>query len=248
MKTFQRVLIAAALLLPGVSQAEQFYLGYSHWNYQVSGVYQDNGSNYDLDGSLNASTNSRALYRLRWDTGPGWWPDLAASYSRIAVTGQRTITTGGPGIGGLPVGQASSTANIDANVRDMDATLRYGVPLGWARLSGGVTVKQLKGDVTVSDNAATPPQSRRNVDEVFPMAHAFIEVPLGSRVRIGLGGDWIAARGNEADSILAMVRIKLIGPLDLTGGWQRKRYKVRTDRYLLDAKLQGWQFGGELAF
>jgi hypothetical protein len=247
MKTLHRVVIAAALALPAAAQAEQFYLGYSDWNYKVSGEYQSGGTAYDLSNGFEARRSSRALYRLRWDTGPGWWrPDLAASYGRIQVSGHRTISRG-IGIGPIPP-QTDSTAFVYADVHDLDATARWPLQLGWGRLSAGVTLKQLKGDVQITDSAATPQQTRQPVNALFPLLHTFLEVPIGSRLRIGAGGDWIAGRGDTADSIVAMARLKLIGPLDLTGGWQRKRYKVHTDNYLLDTRLQGWQFGGELAF
>lgn len=244
MKLTRCALLVTALALPLAAQAEQFYAGYSYWDNRVSGTYRDNGVDYDINDGLAASTRSRALYRLRWDTPTPWLPDLAASYGRIVVAGQRTVTSGG--IGGLPIGQTTSTADVDADVSDIDATLRYGLALDWARISLGVTVKQLKGDIDV--NNAGAPQSRRSVDQVFPMAHLFAEVPFGSRVRLGVGGDWISAKGDAADNILAMLRVKLIGPLDITGGWQRKHYKVDSNGYFLDATLQGWQVGGELAF
>jgi hypothetical protein len=250
MNRLHRILIAATLALPVAARAEntgyteQFYLGYSDWNYKVAGEYQSGGSAYDLGNGFDASRSSRGLYRLRWDTGPGWWrPDLAASFGRIEVSGQRNITSSG-NIGPIPV-QGNSTAEVDANVRDLDATARWPWQFGWARLSAGLTLKQLRGDVLVTDSAA---QRREPVNALFPLLHAFLEVPIGSRLRIGVGGDWIEGKGNEADSIVAIARLKLIGPLDLTGGWQRKRYKVRTNDYLLDSRLQGWQIGGELAF
>ncbi|TXH04795.1 MAG: hypothetical protein E6R07_06785 [Nevskiaceae bacterium] len=241
------LLAACALTLPALAQAEQFYLGYSHWNYAVSGAYDEGATRYDLDKNLNARGDSHAQYRLRWDTGAGWWPDFAASYGRVALSGQQSITTSVV-VGPVPVGTVSSVAQVDANVRDLDATLRYGLPLGWARLSGGVTVKKLRGNVVVTDSAATPSQTLHDIDEIFPMAHLFAEVPLGSRLRLGAGGNWIASHGDEADEMLVQARLKLIGPLDLTGGWQRKHYRVTTDSYRLRATLQGWQFGGELAF
>jgi hypothetical protein len=241
------ILLTCLLAVPGLVHAEDhFSLGYSNWNYGVTGNYQDSSGGYDLGNGYEASHSSRALFRLRWDTGPGWWPDAAASYGRIAVTGQSAVNTS-LSIGPLPLGQVNSTAVVDANVRDLDATLRYPLQLGWGRLSTGVTVKQLRGDVLINDSAAAT-QTYQTVNAVFPMAHLFLEVPLGSRLRIGVGGDWIAAQGDEADSIVAIARLKVIGPLDLTAGWQSKRYKVITDSYRLDSRLQGAQVGAELSF
>lgn len=248
MKILHHALIATALTLSAPAMAtDQFFLGYSYWDYKVSGQYQESGSTYDLGKDFSASNSSRALYRLRWDTGPGWWaPDLAASFGRIEVSGQKHITTN-TGIGPIPI-QINSTANVYTNVRDFDVTARWPWQLGWGRLSLGITGKQLRGDVLVSDSAATPTQTHESVNTLFPMAHVFLEVPIGSRLRIGVGGDWAALNGDEANNIVAIIRLKLIGPLDLTGGWQSKRYKVRDDNYRLDSKLQGWQVGGELAF
>lgn len=236
---------ATALLSTPALATDQFFLGYSYWDYKVSGDYQENGSRYDLDKGYAPSNSSRAIYRLRWDTGPGWWiPDLAASFGRIEVSGQQNITTD-TSIGPIPV-TVDSTATAHTNVRDLDVTARWPLQLGWGRLSLGVTGKQLRGDIVISDSA-TPTQTRESIKATFPMAHAFLEVPFGSRLRVGVGGDWAALDGDEADNIVAIVRLKVIGPLDLTAGWQSKHYKVH-DGYTLDTRLQGWQFGGELAF
>lgn len=247
MKILHYILIATALTLsaPAMAMAtDQFYLGYSYWNYKVSGQYEDDGSGYTLNKGFDPSNSSRSMFRLRWDTGPGWWiPDLAASFGRIDVNGQQAISTN-TGIGPIPI-TINSTAVVTTHVRDLDVTARWPWQFGWGRLSLGVTVKQLRGDILINDSAAG--QTTESVNAVFPMAHAFLEVPIGSRLRIGVGGDWIAAEGDEADNIVAMARFKVIGPLDITGGWQSKHYKVRDD-YLLDAKMQGWQFGAELAF
>jgi hypothetical protein len=222
--------------------ADQFYLGYSYWDYNVRGQYDRGGSSYALGDNYDPSNSSRALYRLRWDTGHTWWiPDLAASFGRIEVNGQQNVSKN------TGLGVVSSTANASTNIRDLDITARWPWQLGWGRLSLGMTGKQLRGDILIRDNLANGTQTER-IDATFPMAHAFLEVPLGSRLRVGAGGDWAALDGDQADNIVGMARLKVIGPLDLTGGWQRKHYKVHNNDYHLDARLQGWQFGAELAF
>lgn len=240
------ILVSTLLSTPAMA-TDQFFLGYSYWHYKVSGTYQDSGSSFDLgNGGYAPSSNSRAMYRMRWDTGPGWWmPDLAASFGRIEVSGQQNVTTSA-NVGPVPV-TVNSTATVYTNVRDLDVTARWPLQLGWGRLSLGVTAKQLRGSVLINDTASTPTQTRESVNALFPMAHAFLEVPFGSRLRVGGGGDWAALDGDEADNILAIARLKVIGPLDLTAGWQSKHYKVH-DGYRLDTRLQGWQVGGELAF
>lgn len=237
----------ASIASAPVFAADQIFLGYSYWDYHVRGHYDESGSNYTLGDNYTPSNSSRALYRLRWDTGHNWWiPDLAASFGRIEVNGQQAVTTNG-GIGPIQF-PISSTAIADANVRDLDVTARWPWQFGWGRLSLGVTGKQLRGDIVIRDSAVAGIVSRDKINAAFPMAHAFLEVPLGSRLRIGVGGDWAALDGNQADQIMAIARLKVIGPLDLTGGWQRKHYKVRDDNYHLDTQLQGWQLGAELAF
>lgn len=247
MKIPHLILPAAALLLSAPAMAtDQFFLGYSYWDYKVSGQYQESGSNFDLGDDFHPSANSRAIYRLRWDTGPGWWPDLAASYGRIEVDGQKNVTTS-TNVGPIPI-QVNSTATAHTDVQDYDVTARWPWQFGWGRLSFGVTGKRLHGDIDVTDNLTGSAQTRESINVMFPMAHAFLEVPIGSRLRIGVGGDWAALDGDEADNIVAIVRLKVIGPLDLTAGWQSKHYKVHDENYRLDTRLHGWQVGGELAF
>lgn len=247
MKALRLAAFSLILTLPFPAFAEHFYLGYDYWDYRVSGNYQDSSGNYDLGSGFDPSNSSRAMYRLRWDTGPGWWiPDLAASYGRIEVSGQKNVSTN-TGIGPIPI-TVNSTADVYANVRDLDVTARWPWQFGWGRLSLGVTGKQLRGSVLITDTTSST-QSRESVDVTFPMAHAFLEIPIGSRLRLGVGGDWAALNGDEADNMVAMVRFKLIGPLDLTGGWQSKHYKVTSSGdYRLDTRLQGWQAGAELGF
>src|SRR5947207_1418969 len=69
------------------------------WGYHMTGTTTANGATYDLENDLELHASRRRSALVEWDTSPGWWPDVAASYSQIGGTGQNS---GSFSVGPLP--------------------------------------------------------------------------------------------------------------------------------------------------
>ncbi|MGH8504668.1 MAG: hypothetical protein ACRETM_01730 [Stenotrophobium sp.] len=249
MNKFFYTLLAGALLLPTLAQAQGFGLAYGNWDARVSGTITDNGAKLNLDRDLGAHATNRNSYALHWDTGPGWWrPDIAADYMRIQVAGNNQSTSGGLQFGGIVLAPGISTLLIThADIRDTGVTLRYPFTLGVVRAAAGVTVRRLDGDIRVQDSSGTA-QSDQPVNKTFPMAHLRLELPLAPRLSLVASGNWIAGGGNRANDFTAEARARIIGPLSISAGWRYKYYYVSSNGYLLDTRLQGLLLGARLDF
>ena len=249
MKSITHWFLAGFLTVPAVASASDFGLAYDYWDSRVSGTLNDNGGVVDLKHDLGAESNDHHQFSSFLQTGPGWWrPDLAASYTQIKIEGSRTLSSSGLQFGSIVVLPGSNdTVVTRANIRDADVSLRYPFAVGPLHVSAGVTIKQLKGDISVQD-ITTGTRSDQPVDQTFPMAHALAEWPLPFSTSIAVSGNWVHYKNDSADEAKIMVRVPIFGPLEGRIGWQRKHYHVDDHGYLLDTTLQGAMAGIQLLF
>ncbi|MGH8541325.1 MAG: hypothetical protein ACRETW_12580 [Stenotrophobium sp.] len=248
MKITSCLLLCGLLTAPTLSRAQGFALGYDNWNYRVSGIIDEGGTQLRLHRDLGVRPTSRDSYSLRWDTGPGWWPDVAANYMRVQIEGDNPYTvSGGLQIGPLPIlPPASTVLHTVADIHDADLTLSYPLQLGPVRASGGVMTKWLHGHIDVSDSNGD--QSIQQIDEIFPMAHLQLDLPLGRYLNLRAAGNAVAYQDDNASELRFDAQFRLLGPLTLNLGWQRKHYRVNDDGYLLNTTLQGVLLGVHLVF
>lgn len=242
-----------AVLLAGAGEAlaaadAGLRLGADWWDYEVSGTVDDDGMRVDFERDLSVETRSNHRFELGWDSGPGPWPDLVASWLPIDAGGQRTTTSGGtPGPLPLPTPGTTTLILADAEIDDIDLVLRYPVALGAARAWGGVAVKHLRGDLA-SRAANASEVSRQEVDEWFPMLHVALAWPAERALRLAARADAIAADGDRAldwriGAEWALGRTVVVG-----AGWARREYRLEADDFRLDTTLDGARLGLEARF
>lgn len=227
--------LLAALLAPP-AHAGEFSLSYGSWNYDISGSADSNGSRLDFESDLGVRAREKSVYLASWDTAPGWWPDLAASYTPIRADGRKVFTRDTT-FGGVVLQRNTSTAFADADLTDLDLTLRYPARLGSATVHGGVTVKRLNGEIRVKDESDAE-ENREPIDQTFPMAHLGFGLPLAEWLKLDAAANYVTYHGDQAFDGRVQA-ILILGPFSLNAGWQRKAYKVHSNRYLLDAELSG---------
>ena len=235
--------------MPAIASASDFGLAYDYWDSRVSGTLNDHGGKVDLERDLGAESKNHHQYSAFWQTGAGWWrPDLAASYTQIKIEGSRSLSSAGLQFGSVVVLPGSTDTLVTrANIRDADISLRYPFALGPLHVSAGVTIKQLKGDISVQD-ITTGTRNDQSVDETFPMVHALAEWPLPFNTSVAVSVNWIRYGNDSADEAKIMARVPIIGPLEARIGWQRKHYNVDDHGYLLDSTLQGVTAGMQVLF
>lgn len=217
--------------------APEFRAGYGSWRYDLSGTVTDRGRTYDLREDLELESSGRRSVLVEWDTGAGWWPDLALSFSQLGAAGRHEETFTLFDLLGNPIGTQTESITASADFDDYDLTLRYPFGLGPVQCAAGITVKNLRGEVLI-DDSTNPPPSRQEYDETVPEVHVQLRWPLGQHLVLAAAGQGIEYDGSSAAEWRATAEVRL-GPLLLEGGWQSKRYDINLDGYALDARLDG---------
>lgn len=227
------ITVGAALALLGTpcAQAAEFRATLGGWGYHFDGKVDDRGQRYDFQDDLELNPRRRRSVALEWDTRPGWWPDLAASYSQMGADGDHTESVTFP----VPATRTITTA---ASFDAWEIVARYPFRLGRSgRLSLGVALQQLRGDLIIDDSEDPPPR-RERYDELFPQLHAQLRWRLGPLALVATG-QGIEHDGSRALDWRGVVELRALEPLLLEFGWQEKRYEISLTDYALDTRLRG---------
>lgn len=237
-----RLALPLLLLVAPVAGAQSLRVDFGIWDYEVSGTVRDGNTPLDLRDDLNVETRSRQAFAVSTDAGPDWLPALAISYNPIDVRGEQVVRTT-VGFGPLILLEDESTALTDADLTDLALTAD-GRLLGseTLQLRGGLTLRSLEGPITVRD-AEDDDSRTENVDEWFPQVHLAFRWQPSPRWQFGAAADWIEADDNRATQLRLQADWRIVGPLGLSAGWQRKSFKVRSGSFELDTDLDGF-FGG----
>lgn len=240
MKTVPLALAGVLFTAPSASPAApgtEFRSLYGSWDFKVSGTAVEGGQQYDFRRDLDAQHAGRRSLEFAWDTGAGWWPDVAFGDASIGVRGSHTTTSVVVLPPPLPPTTQSQTLSVDADFRDQDFVARYPLRSGALKVSAGVAVKHLKGTVVIDDSSQSQP-SRGDYNETFP------ELQLQARwtpmpwLAVTATGQGVQYQGNSALEWRAALELAG-GPLLLEAGWQEKRYEIGVNADALDVKLSG---------
>jgi hypothetical protein len=209
---------------------------YLNWRYDVAGSATDSDSRFDFGNDLDIDVRQRSLIDLSWNTGPGWWPDLALVYVPIRAGGQKSVTTDSSVLG-IPTGSTTTEVVADANLDDVGLSLSYPLHLGPLTLSLGATVKHLEG-TTLLQEEGDDEQTRETIGETFPMAHLATELRPWHWLRLGVSGDYASRGDDRASGYRAQLALRL-GDISIAAGWQERSYRVQGSAYLIDTDLSG---------
>jgi hypothetical protein len=209
---------------------------YLNWNYEVEGFASDSDSRFDFSEDLDIKVRQKSLLALTWDTGPGWWPNLSASYVPVQAGGRKTVTTQSSFLG-IPTGSQSANVIADADLDDIDLSLHYPLQLGSLAISLGATLKKLEGTLVLQEEGDDK-ESRERVDETFPMGRLGLHIAPWHWLLLDAHADYVAYQGNRASNLGLQAALRL-GDLSLALGWQERNYRVDTSSYRVDADLAG---------
>jgi hypothetical protein len=234
--------LSPLLFVVPVASAQSLRVDFGLWDYEVGGTVRDGGSPLDLQDDLMVRTRSRQAFAASTDAGPDWLPALAFSYNPLDVRGEQTVNST-VGIGPIILDEQERTALIDADLTDLALTADAGL-LGpeALQLRGGLTLRRLEGPITVRD-ADSDDSRTEDLDEWFPQLHLAFRWQPSPRWRFGGAADWIEADSDRATQLRLQADWRVWGALGLSGGWQRKSFKVRSGDFELDTDLDGY-FGG----
>ncbi len=210
------------------------------WDHDVKGHARDAQGAVDFE-QLGVDGDVEPYARLQWRQDDGsWWPDAALTYCRLQAQGSNVVTTS-VSIGDVVV-LPGGTAAADADVHDSTLTLSYPLLRRVIAFDAGVSLRHLGGDILI-ENANSRASDRQRVDQLFPLLHAALALPIGSRLSLVADGGWIEHRDDRAYEIHAGIDARLWRSLSLQAGWMKKRYDVLQQDYQLDATLSGLRIG-----
>jgi hypothetical protein len=222
--------IALVTLAPLPARAAELRTTLGSWGYHFKGDVVDNGTRYDFRDDLELEAHRRRSLAMEYDTPKGWWPDFAASFTQMGARGDHAETVTLP----LP---GTRTIATDADFDNYEIVARYPMRFGPLRVSAGVAIQQLKGELVIEDSEQAQP-GRERYDETFPLPHVQVRLhsPVFALVTTAQG---ISYDGNRALEWRALVEARFLEPLQLEVGWQEKRYEIDLADYALDTRLSG---------
>ncbi len=252
-KDFSRALLVLVFSLGAsdamADQAMGFAVGYDYWNYKVSGRLVDGDTDLRLHRDLGLKTVNHDSFFLRWDTGPGWWrPDLSASYMRISLSGDQSISGNAVQIGPIGLLPVTTAVLTHAGINDSELTFSYPLPMGFLSPlhgSAGLTLKYLNGDLNIQQAGGA--DNVQKVNELFPMLHLDMNLPVGPYLNLVAGGNWVQYGGEGAYEYSGGAEFRILGPITLSARWLQKHYNV-DDGYRLRANLRGALLGVHVVF
>jgi hypothetical protein len=254
----RRVLCCALLLTAAAARAEApqqesgVFAGI--WSYKVGGDIADNGSRVTLDSDNGIKANPQAQVLLHYGFRNRWIPTLTAGYLHVGGAGQY-LAPASFQFGGISVisGNTLILAGMNFNDYEVDADWRA---LIWRddnrsvlEIQPGVALKYLDGHATVNaittvgvvglPLGTTVQQERFTIDQPVPLLHGRVEFNPWERVRFELSGGYFAYDGSHAGELRLVGTFVIWHGLSLTAGYQEQLYKVKSDPYLLHARLDG---------
>ena len=232
-----RLLAALCLTLWAAGAAAEFRIGVGSWDYELSGNANDRGREYDFRDDLELQTSGRRSLLVELETGPGGWPDFAASYTQMGAAGQHTETFTPLGPLGVPLPPVTQDIVASADFDDYEITARWPWTWGKVHWGGGLTLRRLTGTVVIEDSEQTD-STHEDYDVVLPQLHLRARWPLGKRLALSAAGYGVEYDGSRAVEWRAGAELRLKALL-LEAGWQEKRYVIDVDDFRLDAQLDG---------
>lgn len=222
-----------ALSASAVSAAE-LRAAFGGWDYDLQGHYNDSNRDRDFQRDLAVRPRDRASVSLdyQWRAGR---PDLSFAYTQIGARG-RSAENVPVGIGPIPIGTAGTTVDSLSDFTDIEIAARWPLSRGDWRLSPGVVLKRLAGELRITENDVDV--SRQDIEVWFPQPLLRLDGRLASWLRFNASVQGIAYDGDRAQEWQSSAEIT-VGALLVQGGWQEKRYRIRDDDSDLDAHLRG---------
>ncbi len=237
------------LTCSGAAVAAEFRVDGGVWDYKITGYQDDHRTITDFQTFAPGSQRDGFL-QAAYEHGPSWWPDVAVAYAQVSGEGSQTssaLPLPNPLPLPLPIPDpTTTTVTASGDFRDIDFTARYGIALGPIKVSPGITVSWLKGNIATSDSSGG--SSHHDYNKAVPLLHAQVAWPVADWLRLVAAGDWLRAGDNEAYQYGAAVELRVLGPLGLYGGWHARRYKLSSSESFIDANLRGWRYGLAIAF
>lgn len=231
MLSHTKVAIAMALMSAAApTQGAELRATFGSWGYHFEGDVIDQGTRYDLKDDLELEPHRRRSAAFEYDTPAGAWPDLALSYSQMGARGhhEEQVTLPLPG---------TRTIDTDADFDSYELVARYPFRFGPARLSAGVAVQQLRGELLIDDSGQAS-ASRQDYDETFPLLHAQLRLRLPGLALVTTA-QGVEYDGSRALEWRALLEARFLEPLQVEVGWQEKRYEIELTDYALDTRVSG---------
>lgn len=231
------------LLFASAVSASELRLALGGWDYELSGHYNDSNRDRDFERDLAVRPRDQASVSLDYQWREGR-PDLSFAYAQIGARG-RSQETVPIGIDPIPIGTTGTTVDSASDFTDFEITARWPLSRGTWRLSPGVALKRLAGDLRITENDVEV--SRQDTEVWFPQPLLRLDGRPARWLRLSASVQGIAYDGDRAQEWQVSTEVTLAALL-VQAGWQEKRYRIQDDDSELDARLRGPVFRVGLSF
>jgi len=237
----------------------EFSLFAGAWDYGVGGNIATGGTLVTLDSDNGIKANPQVQTLLHYGFQNRWMPALTAGYVHIGGAGQY-LAQENQQFGGITIisGNTLILASVNFNDYELDADWRL---LAWREhqadartrtlleVQPGIALKYLAGHANVVGTTTIGvigipvgtmvQQERFNLDQPVPLLPGRAEFNPWPIFHLELSGGYFALNGSHAGELRAVSTLELYDNLSLTLGYQEQLYKVKSDQYLLHARLDG---------
>lgn len=246
--------LALLALLAPAAGASDFSLYAGVWDYGVSGDISDKGNLIGLSTDHGIQANPQVQALLHYGGYGGWWPDLSAGYVHLGAAGQY-LANSTVQIGGIDIISGKTTVQAGINLNDFDASLDWRLFYSHAfELEAGIDGKYISGHGTIGGTTAANvvilpvqvpviQQSRFSVDKAVPLAHLRAEANPWSWLRLEASGGYVFYGGQHVGELRAAADLHIWRSIFITAGYQEQDYKVKSNPYLIRARVDGPVFG-----
>ena len=212
----------------------------SYWDSSLSGTATNSGDVVDVDNDLHLKSQDNANLGIYIEHPIPLLPNVRLNYTVIEQSGRGEVRAGG--FDGIVPGVAVQS---ELDLDQLDLTLYYEILDNWVNLDLGLTVRDLSGELTVSQLATV---SNTKVDAVLPMVYvaARFDLPL-TGLAVGAEGNAIVYGGDSVYDLNVYAQYQL-SVVQLRAGYREMSIDYEDGNDKLDIEIGGPFLSAGLVF
>ncbi|PVY78342.1 outer membrane protein [Tamilnaduibacter salinus] len=209
----------------------------SYWDSSLSGTATNGTDTVDVENDLNLDGDSNVNLTALVEHPVPVLPNIRLNYTLIEQSGDGQLEAN-TGFGLITPGTTSVDVRSDLDLEQLDLTLYYELLDNWVNLDGGLTIRDIDGELIVQDQTRNL-EDRTDISGVIPMAYASARFDLPfTGASIGAEGNGISFDGDSIFDARAYGQLD-IAVLRLQAGYRRMDVDYEDGNDALDVTLDG---------
>ncbi|OEY67260.1 TIGR04219 family outer membrane beta-barrel protein [Marinobacter sp. X15-166B] len=214
----------------------------SYWDSELTGTAGKNSKFVDVDNELNLKNQDNVNLGIHIEHPIPLLPNVRLTYTAIEQSGRGEL--GLSGYDTLVAGPVRSDLELD----QLDLTLYYELLDNWLNLDLGLTVRDLSGELTMTQLSPVVAASKTEIDAVLPMGYvaARFDLPM-TGLAVGAEGNAIAYSGDSVYDFNAYAQYQL-AVVRLRAGYRQMSIDYEDSNDKLDIRIGGPFLSAGLVF